>query len=85
VRSSYEWVLGELLPDLILCSGASSWLPEDSAVYQSSAGVADPRRMKASFGLTLQGAEKSQDRTDAPQGLKPYVFSIIYGTTKVVP
>jgi len=36
--------------------------------------------------VALQDAEKStSDRKAKPQGLKPDVFSDIYGTTKVVP
>jgi hypothetical protein len=38
-------------------------------------------------GDGLYGLRKKPgpDRKDAPQGLKPDVFSIIYDTTKVVP
>jgi len=38
-------------------------------------------------GTALQAAEKfgRPGRIDVPQGLKPDVFSIIYGPTKVVP
>ena len=38
------------------------------------------------FGTALQAAEKvGTGRERRPQGLKPDVFSIIYGPTKVVP
>jgi hypothetical protein len=37
-------------------------------------------------GTASQAAENSgPGRKDVPQGLKPNVFSIIYGPTKVVP
>jgi hypothetical protein len=40
----------------------------------------------ASFMYGLNRLRKnSGPRKDVPQGLKPGVFSIIYGTTKVVP
>ena len=36
-------------------------------------------------GLNRLRKNSGPDRKDVPQGLKPDVFSIIYGTTKVVP
>jgi hypothetical protein len=37
------------------------------------------------YGLNKLRKNSGPGRKDVPQGLKPDVFSIIYGTTKVVP
>jgi hypothetical protein len=40
---------------------------------------------KAYQGLNRLRKNSAPGRKDVPQGLKPDVFSVIYGTTKVVP
>jgi len=45
-----------------------------------------PIYISTTYVRAEQAAEKlGTERKDVPQGLKPDVFSIIYGTTKVVP
>jgi hypothetical protein len=42
-------------------------------------------RSKESLGLNRLRKNSASGRKATPQGLKPVVFSIVYGPTKVVP
>jgi len=56
-----------------------------NSVFLKGTGFSRYINPAISTGLYRLRKNSGPDRKDVPQGLKPDVFSIIYGTTKVVP
>ena len=66
---------------------ANSARKEMTSPYSFGKAYLSGRQTRRLFTARLNRLRKNSGpgRKDVPQGLKPDVFSIIYGTTKVVP